>query len=307
MTSIIEIQNHYFSSKESEKPDIRFSYTTINEKKELFFWYGTPVCAQPKPSYLENYTNGNIGILVNSADILSRPKVKEEITKNNLKNYLNVDSNIMLDSGGFLFQKRNEISIKIKDLLGLYKKAKPDLCVALDHPINPILTYNQNYRRRVKSLVNLEAMVKENLECELIPVIHGYSFAQLRNFARKVKEIYRDNNNCDPKWVGLGSMVPLLRLFQGIGAIPRDSKKTMINSSEFLFAAIAFVKKLFPNSYLHVFGIGGTTTMQLAYAAGANSIDSVGWRLKAAHGAVQMVGLSDRFLSPRKNKSFDDD
>ena len=155
----------------------------------------------------------------------------------------------------------------------------------------------------MKSLTNLEIMVKENLDCDLVPVIHGYSFAQLRNFARRVKEIYKDNTNSDPKWVGLGSMVPLLRLFRGVGSIPRDSSKSLLSSSEFLFAAIAFIKKLFPKSFLHVFGVGGTTTMQLVYAAGADSLDSVGWRLKAAHGAVQLVGISDRFLSPRINKT----
>ncbi|MHA1222503.1 MAG: hypothetical protein ACTSP3_04435 [Candidatus Heimdallarchaeaceae archaeon] len=302
MNSMIGICNPHSMNKNSEI-NKSMLLSSMHKKEEIFFWYGTPINAQPEPSFLQEFSSNNIGILVNSADILSKQKIKDKILENNLKNFLNYNGKIMLDSGGFLFQKRNEINIKMKELLFLYKKAKPDVCVALDHPIDPKLSYHQNYKRRIKSLKNLEIMVKENLDSELIPVIHGYSFLQLRNFSKKVKEIYKDNTNCDPKWIGLGSMVPLLKLSHGVGSIPRDSNRTSLNSVEFLFAAIAYIKKLFPKSFLHVFGVGGTTTMQLVYASGADSLDSVGWRLKAAHGAIQMLGLSDRFLSPRKNKS----
>lgn len=146
-------------------------------------------------------------------------------------------------------------------------------------------------------------MLQANLDTTLIPVVHGHSFRKIINYSKKILEIYKDYTNSYPKWIGLGSMVPLLKYSKGSKNIPTHSKDKRLNAPMFVFAATALVKKLFPKSKLHVFGIGGTTTMNLIYGAGADSVDSVGWRLKAAHGAIQLPGLSDRFLFPRKNKS----
>jgi 7-cyano-7-deazaguanine tRNA-ribosyltransferase len=48
---------------------------------------------------------------------------------------------------------------------------------------------------------------------------------------------------------------------------------------------------------IHVFGIGSTLTMHLMYYCGADMVDSSGWRLKAAYGAVQMLGTGGRWIT----------
>ncbi|MEM3433315.1 MAG: hypothetical protein QXP27_03965 [Candidatus Methanomethyliaceae archaeon] len=53
---------------------------------------------------------------------------------------------------------------------------------------------------------------------------------------------------------------------------------------------------------MHVFGVGGTTTMHLMFALGVDSLDSVGWRLKAGYGAIQLPGLGDRFTGTHCRK-----
>jgi tRNA-guanine family transglycosylase len=66
---------------------------------------------------------------------------------------------------------------------------------------------------------------------------------------------------------------------------------------------IKTVRAEFPETFLHVFGVGGTTTMHLMFALGVDSLDSIGWRLKAGYGAVQLPGLGDRFTGNRHRKS----
>jgi len=43
--------------------------------------------------------------------------------------------------------------------------------------------------------------------------------------------------------------------------------------------------------------------MHLMFALGVDSLDSIGWRLKAGYGAVQLPGLGDRFTGTRHRKS----
>jgi len=47
--------------------------------------------------------------------------------------------------------------------------------------------------------------------------------------------------------------------------------------------------------------------MHLMYYAGADSVDSAGWRVKAAYGAIQLPGVGDRYITNRtRNKKYKD-
>ena len=48
---------------------------------------------------------------------------------------------------------------------------------------------------------------------------------------------------------------------------------------------------------LHVFGMGGTATLHLAALLGIDSVDSSGWRNRAARGIVQLLGRGDRLVA----------
>ncbi len=48
---------------------------------------------------------------------------------------------------------------------------------------------------------------------------------------------------------------------------------------------------------LHVFGIGGTATLHLAALLDVDSVDSSGWRNRAARGIVQLPGRGDRIVA----------
>jgi 7-cyano-7-deazaguanine tRNA-ribosyltransferase len=49
--------------------------------------------------------------------------------------------------------------------------------------------------------------------------------------------------------------------------------------------------------HLHVFGIGGTATVHLAALFRIDSVDSSGWRNRAARGIVQLAGRGDRVVA----------
>ena len=47
---------------------------------------------------------------------------------------------------------------------------------------------------------------------------------------------------------------------------------------------------------IHAFGIGGTATLHLAAILRLDSVDSLGWRNRAARGIIQLPGRGDRLL-----------
>ena len=49
--------------------------------------------------------------------------------------------------------------------------------------------------------------------------------------------------------------------------------------------------------HLHVFGLGGTATLHLAALFKIDSLDSAGWRNRAARGIVQLPGCGDRTVA----------
>lgn len=64
-----------------------------------------------------------------------------------------------------------------------------------------------------------------------------------------------------------------------------------------VLSALRGVRRSFPHKRLHVFGIGGTATMHLAALLGVHSVDSSGWRNRAARGIVQLPGTGDRSVA----------
>src|SRR5204863_3196944 len=93
---------------------------------------------------------------------------------------------------------------------------------------------------------------------------------------KKSRNLHRKDN------LALGGMVPnLLRSPKALGY-------------DKILSSLQRVRQQFPKKHLHVFGIGGTATLHLAMLLGINSIDSSGWRNRAARGIVQLPGTGDR-------------
>jgi tRNA-guanine family transglycosylase len=201
----------------------------------------------------------------------------------------------MMDSGGFLFQSRAAVTVKPERICELYDAARIDIGVALDHPLNPMLSPRQNALRWKRTLQNTEKMACQEGSYGFMPVVHGYTLRLLRTACKDIRSVV-----VRPTLLGIGSLVPLVKAsYLGTGFSYRKTDGGIGNHIAFIKDALALVRDEFPESFIHVFGVGGTTTILSMFALGADSVDSVAWRLKAAYGAVQFPGTSDRFLAPR--------
>jgi 7-cyano-7-deazaguanine tRNA-ribosyltransferase len=242
-----------------------------------FLWLGSPVKNKVKP-----WTRFNIdGLVVNAFDIIKKSRVESAIRQQTIKAFLNFRGPVMIDSGGYLFMKSKELHVDLAGLVDLYEQAKPDFCVVMDHPLDATSTKTEIRKRQVTTLRNTERMVRlrSTNNPTLIPVIHGFDPESVDWYLDKLERIG------EFEIYGIGSLVPSVFSSNGAGGI-----KNVIQ-------IVSHVRKRLSSKRIHVFGVGSTLTMHLMYYCGADMVDSSGWRLKAAYGAVQMLGTGDRWIT----------
>jgi tRNA-guanine family transglycosylase len=289
--------NYNFEFKEYN-PNVKFQIEHIDEKlfgrggtlhingkkvETPVLWLGHVMGGSPHP-WKEFKMDS---LIVNAYDILRNKKALEAICEKGIHNYLDFKGSVLMDSGGFLFQKKNEIDVDPSLISDLYERSSPDLGVILDHPFNPAESDSNNRYRWENTLKNTKIMLSRNGKTALMPVLHGYDLGELKKACEDIKKI------SNPQIIGIGSLVPLL--FRTPGT------KRFKNPINYVIDAIRLVRTEFPNSFLHAFGVGSTKTMHLMYALGVDSIDSSGWRIKAAYGIIQLPGVSDRHVKSRNN------
>ena len=240
---------------------------------------------------------GTEAVLVNAFDLLANYRTRRftpeiRATENTLREYIHFDGPLMLDSGGFNFQKQDEISIAPLDVLKVGIEFAVDVSVILDHPFLPTSTPEEREDRWENTITNTKEMF-EKLEdsdlpdyFQLMPVLHGYDQETLKKSLDHVVKIWGEN----PPIVGIGSLAPLAL---------NGSKRTVIN-------IISTVKQLLPNSHIHCFSLGSALLMLLAFYCGADTVDSQSWIISAAFKNVQLPGFPwTRFSSREKEKDSD--
>lgn len=81
------------------------------------------------------------------------------------------------------------------------------------------------------------------------------------------------------------------------GIVPNLLRKSKAMPYQEILDALLHVREEFAGKRLHVFGIGGTATLHIAALLGIDSVDSSGWRNRAARGIVQLPGSGDRSVA----------
>ena len=263
----------------------RLGKLKINNKKleTPSLWLGHLMDHKPKlwkTSKLDN-------LMVNAYFILKKASTYNKIVDMGIHKYLDYDGLVMMDSGGYLFQKKEEMDLDPLKVLDLYENSRPDIGVVLDHPFDPNSSNLINKKRWDITLKNTAIMIESNSKVPLMPVIHGYSLNELEKACSDIKKI-----DDDPKLIGLGSLVPL------IFSTTAGSKR-FPDCMQFVMQSVKLIRREFPDAMIHAFGIGSTLTMHLMYSVGTDSLDSTGWRIKAAYGMIQLPGVSDRHVKTR--------
>jgi 7-cyano-7-deazaguanine tRNA-ribosyltransferase len=180
---------------------------------------------------------------------------------------------IFLDNGAFYFA-RNKGEPSQRKYREFIRRAKPDWYpVRFDAIPIPQMTAREQRACYERTMRFNTAYQHDGY----VPVVHVCSLLD-----EYVEALKRNRRLLEKKSLALGGLVPnLLRSPKALGY-------------DKILSALQRVSDEFPKKHLHVFGIGGTATLHLAYLLGMDSIDSSGWRNRAARGIIQLPGTGDR-------------
>ena len=81
------------------------------------------------------------------------------------------------------------------------------------------------------------------------------------------------------------------------GIVPNLLRRSQARPYAEVLAALRQMRARFGERTVHVFGMGGTATLHLAALLGIDSVDSSGWRNRAARGLIQLPGTGDRIVT----------
>lgn len=218
------------------------------------------------------FVPGIDAIMISFAEIMSRGLTSRAAAARGLRQYLGFRGEVFLDNGSFTLL-RNGGKPNVAEYVRFVESAKPDwFPIPVDYLPAP-----SSSRRVAKLLAEKTASMNQEFGGSgYVPVVHmGPHF--LEYFAEVLKLLRPDR-------LAVGGMVPYLRF--GRGANPRVA-----------IEMLARARSLFDGS-LHVFGFGGgVTSLHLAAALGLDSVDSSGWRVRAAKGLILMPGRGERMIT----------
>jgi 7-cyano-7-deazaguanine tRNA-ribosyltransferase len=226
------------------------------------------------PYYLPALT----AVMVSYADFHAMHTQREKAMGLGLRTYLGLPSHVRvyLDNGAFYFRGRPGCRphAAYKEFV---TRAKPDW-YPIPHDFIPIPSMGAARQRHC-----YERTMELNRAYQydgFVPVVHANSL-----LPQYVKAIARHATLSAKSRLALGGMVP--NLLRKPKAVPYADVLT----------ALRHVRAEFPNKQLHVFGMGGTATLHIAALLGFDSLDSSGWRNRAARGIVQLPGSGDRTVA----------
>lgn len=216
--------------------------------------------------------------MVSYAEFHQRPVLRRKVMEQGLREYLGISEEVKLylDNGAFYFISRGG-EIVTNDYEKFVQGAKPDWCpIPQDFIPTPKMSLSEQ-KRCFTQTMKMNIAYKDN---QFIPVIHVSNFLE-----EYVLKIQRNKSLRQKTDIALGGIVP--NLLRAPKAIPHQ--KIMDN--------LQHIREEFKDKKLHVFGIGGTATLHIAALLGINSVDSSGWRNRAARGIIQLPGAGERIVA----------
>jgi tRNA-guanine family transglycosylase len=222
-------------------------------------------------------------------DAIHRPRMLETVFGQRLRQRLNVTGPLIIDSGGFTMMMRNG-QLPLAAVAKAFSDADAEVVISLDYPPWPSDTVDVRQTKYAKTLSNFEILSRKQMSACLAPVIHGVTDEELHANCEAVRQV-----NPWPQWVCVGGLVPLLRQSGQLGRRAPESRARLKETIE-------SVRRCFPAARLHVLGVGSPRTMLTAFAGGADSVDSIGWRRAAGFGTIFLPGGTERFVADRDRK-----
>lgn len=225
------------------------------------------------PDYLVSLS----AVMVSWSEIFQMPSIRRKLAANGLRGYLGLPSDVVayLDNGSFYFRSR-EGNENIEEYVEFVAEARPDWYpIPRDYIPTPRMTAIEQENAFARTMC-LNTAFRDN---GYVPVVHvGHHLDDY------ISAIQDDPLLDGSPRIAVGGIVP--NLLRSPKALPYNQLLDAIKR-----ARIAFTEK-----EIHLFGIGGTATLHIARLLGMDSVDSSGWRSRAARGLVQLPGKGDRSI-----------
>lgn len=209
----------------------------------------------------------------------------------NVHRLLRFEGFIFLDCGIFS-QFRKEISkkeiTKYRDeLIERYKRLKPNVASSLDVPSllwHPIEVKKQRSDWSIENFIYMKEKLGDSIP--LFVGVSAFSPKSVEIIGKKIKKKIGDI-----RLIGLGGQVPLI-------------KKAVLKPQlgKISLHTIFYLKKMFQDSHLHVYGAGGHRWYMLARLLGADSADYAGFYQLTGRGQIVLPGVGLRYILKRIEK-----
>jgi 7-cyano-7-deazaguanine tRNA-ribosyltransferase len=243
--------------------------------------------------FLPDYGLRDVPLMISVTDIMARPYLQRAVRNKGLKGHLGVCAPVFVDSGGFSQMFAGSSPTHVNDLIAVYKAIDADVFAALDVPPRPGDSHAVRTAKWRSTLTNLDRMISLFGDSRLMPVVHGRTLAEINRACADIRA-----RTAVPRVVALGGMVPFLRGYiSGRTFKYRRRDGTTGSGADFVVDALSVCKLQFPESRVHVFGVGSPTTALALLALGADSVDSLAWRRAAGYGTIFLTGCAERIVS----------
>jgi hypothetical protein len=217
-------------------------------------------------------------VMVSYGDFHQMPARRRAAMDQGLRGFLGAPDNIKiyLDNGAFHFASMTA-DAPVDEYEAFVEKAKPDWKpIPQDYIPLPSMTGQQRWGCFKKTMrVNLRYQHNG-----YVPVVHIGT--HLEQYTACVNS---DESLSKKPAIALGAIVP--NLLRKPKALPYTN----------VLRGLQHVRETFRDKSLHVFGVGGTATLHLAALLGFDSVDSSGWRNRAARGIIQLPGSGERLVA----------
>jgi len=224
------------------------------------------------------HLSGLRAVMVSYADLDRTPARRRKAMEKGLRAYLGIPEgvSIYLDNGAFYFLRKGG-EVPRQEYESFVRQAQPDWYAI---PQDYIPTPRMNDDEQLDCLRRTMQVNRAFQHDGYVPVVHisRYIDEYLRQF------LADERLRAKPA-VALGGIVP--NLLRARKAMPYSDVLDSVRQARVELA----------DKQLHIFGIGGTATLHLAALLDVDSVDSSGWRNRAARGIVQMPGRGDRMVA----------
>jgi queuine/archaeosine tRNA-ribosyltransferase len=216
--------------------------------------------------------------MVSYADFHKMPTRRRKAMEVGLRAYLGVPEGVgvYLDNGAFYFASQKG-GAPLDDYEEFVEKTHPDWRpIPQDYIPSPSMS-SRKQRDCFTRTMDVNRRYQHN---GYVPVVHIG-----KHITEYTECIHSDDRLSRKKYIALGGIVP--NLLRKPKALPYGT----------VLEGLRHVRQTFAEKSIHVFGVGGTATLHLTALLGFNSVDSSGWRNRAARGIVQLSGSGERVVA----------